>query len=354
MPKSAPLQNSNTINIKQVPLQRLVSDHVPIALQYGSWEVPKSYFNFQNWWLTNEGYVDKVSDWWSSFEFSGRPDYIFASKLKALKGKLKEWSRCDQGNLKLQKSRLLNHMADLDSILDSRILTEEEVAKKGETIVEPARIKEEIVKFYTDKAPGPNSYPMGFYIKCWEVLKHDITQAFHNFHSKEMFEESFNATYIAMIPKKKGAKELKDFRPISLVGSFYKLVSKVLTERLKRVVDTLVDSQQMAFIGGRHIMDAVLIANEAVDSRISQKKLDILCKLDIENACDHVNWEFILQVLRQMGFGAKWVNWVKFCISTVKFSILVNGGSEGFFNAQLGIRQGDPMSLLVHFSHGRS
>ncbi|WMV09233.1 hypothetical protein MTR67_002618 [Solanum verrucosum] len=94
-------------------------------------------------------------------------------------------------------------------------------------------------------------------------------------------------------------------------------------------------------------MDAVLIANEAVDSRISQKKPGILCKLDIEKAYDHVNWEFILQVLRQMGFGAKWVNWVKFCISTVKFSILVNGGPEGFFNAQRGIRQGDPMSPFL-------
>ncbi|WMV36298.1 hypothetical protein MTR67_029683 [Solanum verrucosum] len=162
-----------------------------------------------------------------------------------------------------------------------------------------------------------------------------------------MFDKSFNATYMALIPKKKGAKELKDFRPISLVGSFYKLVSKVLTERLKIMVDTLVDSQQMAFIGGRQIMDAVLIANEAVDSKISQKKPGILCKLDIEKAFDHVNWEYILQVLRQMGFGAKWVNWVKFCISTVKFSILVNGGPEGFFNAQRGIRQGDPMSLFL-------
>lgn len=94
-------------NIKEVPLQRLVSDHVPIELQCGSWEVPKSYFNFQNWWLTKEGFVDKVSDWWNSLEFSGRPDYILA-----LKGKLKEWSRCDQGNLKLQKSRLLNQMAN--------------------------------------------------------------------------------------------------------------------------------------------------------------------------------------------------------------------------------------------------
>lgn len=75
----------------------------------------------------------------------------------------------------------------------------------------------------TDKAAGPDRYTMDFYIKCWEVLKHHIMEAFHNFHAQEMFEKSFNATYIDLIPKKKGAKELKDFRPISLLGAFTNL-----------------------------------------------------------------------------------------------------------------------------------
>lgn len=134
--------------------------------------------------------------------------------------------------------------------------------------------------------------------------------AFHNFYEHEIFEKSFNATSIALIPKKKGAKELKDFRPISLIGSFYKLLSKVSTERIKRVMDKLVDSQQMAFIQGRQIMDAVLIANEAVDSRISQKMPGILCKLDIGKAYDHVNWGFLINTLKRMGFGEKWIKWI--------------------------------------------
>lgn len=90
-------------------------------------------------------------------------------------------------------------------------------------------------------------------------------EVFHNFHSRKIFEKRFNASYIALIPKKVCAKELSDFRPISLIGSVYKLISKVLTERLKGVMEKLVDSQQMAFIKGRQIMDVVLIANEAVD-----------------------------------------------------------------------------------------
>lgn len=88
-----------------------------------------------------------------------------------------------------------------------------------------------------NKAAGPDGFTMGFLIKCWDVVKQDIMDTFQNFYEHEVFEKSFNATFIALIPIKKGAKELRDFRPINLIRSIYKLISKVLTERLKRVVD---------------------------------------------------------------------------------------------------------------------
>nr|XP_009804761.1 PREDICTED: uncharacterized protein LOC104249929 [Nicotiana sylvestris] len=437
-------------NIKQTLLQRLESDHVPVSLQCGSWEQTKSYFKFDNWWLSTEGFVDMIREWWSSFEFSGKPDYILACKLKALKGKLKEWSRSSQGNLALQKTNLLSQIAAFDSIQDIRALTEDESVKKtsllmeyeehikneeiawrqrsralwlkegdrntkffhitanahkrsnnidqlvthGETIEEPDGIKSEIIDFYkrlyteaegwrpainfdnclviseeekeflqgsfeeqevldclkicaVDKAPGPDGYIMGFFVKCWDVLKHDIIATFRNFHSHGIFETSFNATYIALISKKTGAKKLRDFRPISLIGNVYKLFSKVLTERLKKVIEKLVDSQQMDFIKGRQIINVVLIANEAVDSRIKQKKPGILCKLDIKKAYDHVNWNFLLKMLDIMGFGEKWIKWIKYCISTVRFFILINGSPEGFFPAHRGLRQGGPLSPFL-------
>ncbi|KAM3252928.1 hypothetical protein P3L10_006998 [Capsicum annuum] len=78
-------------NIKQTTLRRVTSDHVPIALLCGHSEQSKSYFKFENWWLNQEGFVERVKNWWSEFEFYGKPDYILACKLKALKGKLKEW-----------------------------------------------------------------------------------------------------------------------------------------------------------------------------------------------------------------------------------------------------------------------
>ena len=91
-------------------------------------------------------------------------------------------------------------------------------------------------------------------------------------------------------------------------------------------------------------MDAVLIANEAVDTIIRKKENGIVCKLDIEKAYDHLSWEFLIQVLDKMGFGKRWVSWVKWCISTASFSILVNGSPASFFQNSRGLRQGDPLS----------
>ena len=142
-----------------------------------------------------------------------------------------------------------------------------------------------------DKAPGPDGYTMTFFTHCWEVVGGEvIKKVVKNFHERCIFEKSFNSTYVALIPKKIGAKELTEFRPISLIGSVYKIIFKLLTKRLKNVMHKLVDTQQLVFITGRQIMDEILMANECVDSRTRSIALGILCKLDIQKAYDHLNW----------------------------------------------------------------
>ena len=80
---------------------------------------------------------------------------------------------------------------------------------------------------------------------------------------------------------------------------------------------------------------------------VKKKEKGILCKLDIEKAYDHLNWSFLLRVLKKMGFGGKWVRWIEWCISTTSFSMLINGSPTGFFKSSRVLMQGDPLSLYL-------
>nr|CAN80785.1 hypothetical protein VITISV_022938 [Vitis vinifera] len=105
----------------------------------------------------------------------------------------------------------------------------------------------------------------------------------------------------------------------------------------------VVSNSQNVFVGGRQILDAVLVANEAIDSRKRSAGAGLVCKLNIEKAYDHVNWRFLLSILEKMGFGPKWRNWILFRISTVRMTVLVNGNPTEFFSTFRGLRQGDPL-----------
>jgi hypothetical protein len=141
--------------------------------------------------------------------------------------------------------------------------------------------------------------------------------------------------------------DVNDFRPISLVGGIYKIISKVLANRFKSILGKIISNTQNAFIGDRQILDSVLIANECVDSQIRSEDSGLLCKLDLEKAYDHVNWDFLLYLLQRCSFGEKWRAWIRFFISMVRFSILVNGTPSSFFNSSRGLQQGDHFSPLL-------
>ncbi|RVW31016.1 LINE-1 retrotransposable element ORF2 protein [Vitis vinifera] len=195
-----------------------------------------------------------------------------------------------------------------------------------------------------DKALGPDGFTVAFWQDCWDFVKEEVVDLFKEFFEHGSFTKSLNTTFLVLIPKKGGAEDLGDFRPISLLGGLYKLLAKVLANRLKKVLDRVVSVDQNAFVRGRQILDASLVANEVIDYWYKRKEKGMICKLDMEKAYDSINWKFLMKVLRKMGFGSRWMDWMWWCISTAKFSILINGVLAGFFSNSKGLRQGDPLS----------
>ena len=131
------------------------------------------------------------------------------------------------------------------------------------------------------------------------------------------------------------------------MSEIYKIIAKVLTNWMRMVVDRVISKLYNAFIKGSQILDYVLIANECLDSHIKFGEPKLLCKLDMEKAYDHIDLKFLLYLLKRCGFGEKLCYWIKRCILTIRFSILINSTPLDFFRSSRGVRQGDHLSHFL-------
>ena len=108
-----------------------------------------------------------------------------------------------------------------------------------------------LLEMNSDKAPGLDGFRVAFWQTCWDFVKEEIVDLFKEFYDQRSFAKRLNTTFLVLIPKKGGVEDLGDFRPISLLGGLYKLLAKVLANRLKKVLGKVVSVDQNVFVRGR-------------------------------------------------------------------------------------------------------
>jgi len=157
-----------------------------------------------------------------------------------------------------------------------------------------------------------------------------------------------NSTFLSLIPKDINPSTFARFRPISLCNVSYKLITKVIANRIKPLLHKLISPNQSGFVEKRQMIDNIILVQEAIHSSRGRGDQGMIIKIDMANAFNKVRHSFLFEVLKNFGFNSNFIAWVTTCISTPSIAPLVNGRPTSFFKSSRGLRQGCPLSPLLY------
>ncbi|CAN0915714.1 Transposon TX1 uncharacterized 149 kDa protein [Linum grandiflorum] len=194
---------------------------------------------------------------------------------------------------------------------------------------------------HPDKAPGPDGFNPGFYQKFWHLVGAQITASCRAWLDRGELPDYIQDTTVVLLPKGDHPESMKDCRPISLCNVLYRLVAKVLANHLRVIMPSVVSEEQSAFVHGRSIVDNIMIAFETLHNmklKHRAKHGEVAIKIDISKAFDRVDWRYLEEILRKLGFHERWIHLMMMCVKSVQYKVAVNTELVGPIIPERGLR----------------
>ncbi|KAL5549525.1 hypothetical protein UlMin_004756 [Ulmus minor] len=200
------------------------------------------------------------------------------------------------------------------------------------------------------KAAGPDGMPSLFYKSYWNIVGAEVVSAVRDFFITGTLHPYINTSNIVLVPKSQNATTVNHYRPISVCNVIYKVISKILADRLKPLLSQLICPTQSVFVLGRSIHDNIVLIQEVVHAMKRKKGTQgwMGLKIDLQKAYDRLSWRFLDVVLKAFGFYPRWIHWIMTCCTTARMTLILNGSPFNSFSPKRGLRQGDPISPYLH------
>ena len=199
-----------------------------------------------------------------------------------------------------------------------------------------------------NKTPGCDGLPQEFYVKFWDLLAPILLDLYHFSLEKGLFSLTMQQSVTRLLFKKNDKRDLKNWRPISLLNVDYKICSKALALRLSKVLPTIIHEDQTCSVPDRSIFDNLTLLRDVLDYVNITNEPGILLNLDQEKAFDRVDRQFLLNVISQFGFGETFQRWISVLYNNASMRVIVNGFLTDSIPLSRGVRQGDPLSPLLY------